>query len=975
MKKFFLGLILVFLSSFCLAVVEYGQLLVSVVDENDQPLPGVSVTIESPAMMGTKTLLTNEKGEALFIQLKPGEYTVSCQIEGWQPAKYEKNKVSLDRTTKLIVKMQPSEKFKEEVVVVGQAPVVDPTQTNTGDVFDSTYLQETAIGSGGRSYQSVLAQTGGVAGGANPSVLGSTLGENNYLIDGLSTTDPVTATFGTNFNFDAIQEISFQTGGFEAEYGQATGGIVNVITKSGGNTFDGSFDVRYSNENFYEGSDKYPVWEPYDPGRDKTWFYNPAFSLGGPIIKDKVWFFFSVQTEQSEQTPAGLDYSYKWDGQNYMGKVTWQISPNDTLIGKYSSDPAKIHNWNVGNDTAKEAGARQDQGGDIYQLDYSKIFSNNLLFTFKIGINNQYLDAYPESGDLNTPPITDYVYVCDPIFTDQCGYITYSRNNYYNAQYSERDRKEALFSLTYFKNNLVGDHTFKFGGEYHDVLFGWYSFTPGDRSYYYLDYTGDGVADPYFKYVYERIPKLEYKGKQWTLYLQDEWRLLPNLTVKPGLRYDVATYWNEAKTYFDPDIMDYRKGPVADFKKWQARIGFAWDIFNDAKTVLRGYYGRFMHPSALTLPEFLSSRGYSYTFWYSAEYYAWSYGMTPEEVCEVFGPCDEDGYIHYDPYDVNLSPNKADPNLRPTYADQYSIGIEREIFPRTGLELTYVQKRTKDILEDSCGGYDQNGNFIDPIDYIDDPSSWPNYLYDKCQFFYMRNNPYALRYYYGYILKLESRYKDWFHIKLDYTYSKAYESVGYTQNAGYDFDLPIHYINRYGYASLDNRHYVKLNGYFFLPYDFSVGFNAFFRTGRPYTKYVDRWGWDGDGPCDPGTGEGCQFPEPPTYGAYFPEKRGSYRLSSVWWIDFQVSKGFKIAEGVNAKAILSINNLTNNEFVLARNSRWNSTDPNDPDGGKGTSAVLWYDKDGTPRIYPLDFGDAIAWMTPRSYEIGFRVEF
>jgi len=98
-------------------------------------------------------------------------------------------------------------------------------------------------------------------------------------------------------------------------------------------------------------------------------------------------------------------------------------------------------------------------------------------------------------------------------------------------------------------------------------------------------------------------------------------------------------------------------------------------------------------------------------------------------------------------------------------------------------------------------------------------------------------------------------------------------------------------------------------------------------------------------------------------------------LSSVWWIDFQVSKGFKIAEGVNAKAILSINNLTNNEFVLARNSRWNSTDPNDPDGGKGTSAVLWYDKDGTPRIYPLDFGDAIAWMTPRSYEIGFRVEF
>lgn len=935
MRKFLAVLFLVFLSSFALAVSEYGQMLITVTDESDQPLPGVSVTIESPAMMGTKTLLTNEKGEALFIQLKPGEYDVSCQIEGWQPVKYEKIKVSLDRTTKLIVKLQPSEKFKEEVVVIGQAPVVDPTQTYTGDVFDSTYLQETAIGSGGRSYQSVLAQTGGVAGGANPSVLGSTMGENNYLIDGLSTTDPVTATFGTNFNFDAIQEISFQTGGFEAEYGQATGGIVNVITKSGGNTFDGSFDIRYSNESFYEGSDNYPVWEPYDPGRDDTSFYNPAFSLGGPIMKDKVWFFLSVQDEQAKATPAGVDYSYKWDGQNYMGKVTWQVSPNDTLILKYASDPAAIHSVNADILNAYEATYRQDQGGDIYQLDYSRIFSNNLLFTAKVGINNQYLDAYPETGDLDSPSYYD-------ISTG------YSWGNYPNAQYSDRDRKEGLFSLTYFKNNLVGDHTFKIGGEYHDVVFGWYSFTPGDRAYYYWDYDEDGTSTPYFKYVYDRVPKLEYTGKQWTIYLQDEWRILPNLTFKPGIRYDVAQYNND---------IDQQ---VADFKQWQARIGFAWDIFNDAKTVLRGYYGRFMHPSALSLPEFLRAGEQHYALWYSAEFFGWYFGMTPEEVCEVFGPCDEEGYILYQ--DITLTGNTADPNLKPTYADQFSIGIEREIFPRTGIELTYVQKRTKDILEDTCGGYDEDGNFIDPIDYIDDPDTWADYYYDLCQFFYMRNNPYALRYYYGYIFKIESRYKDWFHLKLDYTYSKAYESVGYTQNAGTDFDLPIHYINTYGYASLDNRHYVKLNGYFFLPYDFSIGFNGFFRTGRPYTKYTDRYGTQGEG-----------YPEPPTYGTYFLEKRGSYRLNSIWWIDFQVSKGFKIAEGVKAKAIFSINNLTNNEFVLARNGRWWSTDPNEEGAGDGSGGTVYTDL--YPDGYPIDFGDAYAWMTPRSYEIGLRIEF
>jgi len=949
MKKLYCMLLVLLLSGLSWAIVEYGQLAGTVTDSKGGALPGATVTILSDAMIGgARTMLTDAKGDFIFIQLRPGDYTVTCTMEGFQSVKNEKVEVKLDRTAKLIVKLQDAKEFKETVVVTGQAPVVDPTQTNTGDVFDQTYLQETAIGSGGRSYQSVLTQSGGVTGGGNPQVLGSDEGSNNYLVDGLSTTDPVTATFGTNFNFDAIQEISFQTGGFEAEYGQATGGIVNVVTKSGSNRFEGSFDIRYSNEHFYEGSDKYPPWDHYDPSIDTTSFYNPSFVLGGPILKDKVWFFVSLQDTQSKTTPAGLNYTYHWDGQDYLGKITWQISPNDTLIAKYSDDEAKIHNADAGYGVTKEAASRQDQFATIYQGDYSRILSESLLFTAKVGINKQPLNAYPESGDFNTPPSYDI----DHYLLSQ---------NASNVQYSKRNRTEGLFSLTWFKNNLAGDHTFKVGADYNDLKFDWNSYTPGDRIYYTYDFDKDGVPDPYFKYVYQRLPQTQDKGKSWNVFLQDEWKILPNLVFKPGIRYDKVDYWNDVGT------------KVASLNKWQPRIGVAWDILNDATTVARAYYGIFMHPSSLTLPDTLRHSSTSWSQWYSADYEGWKYGMTAQEYCETFGGCDSEGYV--DINDYSLEPPQAAKNLKATYARQLSVGFERQILPRTGLSLDYVQKKTFDIMEDSCYGYDANGNAYDPINFISNPDSYD--FNTMCQFYLLRNNPFAKRYYFGYILKFESRYKDWFHILFDYTYSKAYESVGYNADYGYAstaFDLPLHYLNTYGYAGADNRHYVKLNGYFYLPDNFTIGINSFFRTGRPYTKYADKYSVDYDGPCE-SDGTGCTYYAPPMYGTYYLEKQGSERLPSIWWIDFQLTYGIKISQGVQAKIIGSINNLTNNQAVLARCSHWNSTNPNDPNGGVDSCPFAYYDRNGVLQFSSLSFGQAEAWQSPRSYEVGFRLEF
>ena len=273
-----------------------GQLSGRVVDDTGGALPGVTVTVSSPALIGgSRTQVTEADGGYNFSALPPGVYGIRAELQGFVPQERSEVEVRLNRTTQVSFEMGLGE-FTEEVEVVAETPVLDTQQVSTSQTYTEEYLENAAIGSTNRSYQSVLTQAAGVVGGSNPNVFGSTEGENAYFIDGMDSTDPVTATFGTNLHFDAIQEINFETGGFEAEFGRATGGVVNVITKSGGNDFSGTFDVRYRDTDFYESGDH------FDPDANTTSFLNPAGTLGGPIVRDKVWLMLTLITS-AESTP------------------------------------------------------------------------------------------------------------------------------------------------------------------------------------------------------------------------------------------------------------------------------------------------------------------------------------------------------------------------------------------------------------------------------------------------------------------------------------------------------------------------------------------------------------------------------------------------------------------------------------------------------------------------------------------------
>ena len=240
----------------------------------------------------------------------------------------------------------------------------------------------------------MLGQAAGVGGGSNPQVLGSTLGENAYYVDGANTTDPVTATFGTNFTFDSIQEIQFQTSGYEAEYGNATGGIINLVTKSGGNQFSGTADIRYRDDGFQESGDHFDTSQ-LDSQRQEV-----NLTLGGPIMRDKLWFFVAYQYIDSDFTPIGSPTTRTFKGNYPLAKLTWQISPSWRVTGKYTGDPADIDNSNASAFRTADATRFQTQGADIYSAELNGVLSDSLMWNTVVSAYRSTLDSVPQSGNL-----------------------------------------------------------------------------------------------------------------------------------------------------------------------------------------------------------------------------------------------------------------------------------------------------------------------------------------------------------------------------------------------------------------------------------------------------------------------------------------------------------------------------------------------------------------------------------------------
>ncbi len=242
-----------------------GELHGVVVDSEGIGLSGVRVAFSSEVLIGgVHEKTTGEDGRFNLRTLPPGSYLIRAELGGFGSVEVEAV-VQLNRRTDLRIEMAAT-RFSDEITVeVAAEPVqMDITRVHVGETYNQEFLEVAAIGIDGRSVLGIIGKEAGVEGGARPRIMGSTYSENVFLIDGLNTTDPVLGTAYLEINFDALQEIAVHTGGFEAEYGHALGGVINAVTKSGGNNVTGTVDLRYRDPNLAESG------EYFDPDRDPT---------------------------------------------------------------------------------------------------------------------------------------------------------------------------------------------------------------------------------------------------------------------------------------------------------------------------------------------------------------------------------------------------------------------------------------------------------------------------------------------------------------------------------------------------------------------------------------------------------------------------------------------------------------------------------------------------------------------------------
>jgi hypothetical protein len=327
-------------------------------DSQGLPLPGATVTITGP--QGARTAVTDGEGRFRMLSLVPGVYSVRAELDGFKVAERGDINVVLGQTFEVALDLEVGS-ISETVQVVSSTPVVDTTSTTVGGILDSESLKRLPVG---RSFAETLYLVPGVSdssgvGRANPSVGGASGLENSYIVDGVNVTDTgfggngaynsTYGSLGAGVTTDFIKETQVKTAGFEAEYGQSTGGVVNVVTKSGGNVFSGGAFGYFRPAALEASWDEFyaPNGTVNTTGRDE---YDFGVSMGGRIVPDRLFFYGTYNPQYQNRSfiaPEGFPYRALGDVTrkrrlySYAGKLTGQLNSSNRLDFSAFGDPSK----------------------------------------------------------------------------------------------------------------------------------------------------------------------------------------------------------------------------------------------------------------------------------------------------------------------------------------------------------------------------------------------------------------------------------------------------------------------------------------------------------------------------------------------------------------------------------------------------------------------------------------------------------
>jgi len=853
----------------------FGSISGLVSDPTGAVVEGAKVIVENPSKGIRRELTTTSAGTFNVPALVPAAgYRVIVDKAGFKSYEVKDITVRVGEAVTLSTALQIGA-AGSTVEVTSEAPIIDVTKTGTSNIVDSKQILE--LPTNGRRVDAFVLLTPGVVSDGVFGLLSfrGNPGGNTFLTDGNDTTNQYynenagrTRTY--NISQDAVQEFQVVTSNFSAEYGRASGGVVNTVTRSGSNTVHGSAYEFFRNRTL-NAIDRTTANGLYPNGiNPPEWRHQAGLSIGGPIYKDKLFYFFNGELMRREapivssnigagagnnlfngdgtqkaacgapataaQCTAAVNYlksrvlptliPRKMDNNLLFGKIDWRPTQSDTISfsGNYVDfrSPNGIQTQlSLANGNAIGNNADTNVFNRTGRVSWTRVITPRMLNEVRFGVfKDRQFD--PASDEL-LPTLGNG----DPLLS---GLTVNSVSNLgYATDYPRLNPSELRLQFADTLSWSIGSHNLKFGfdfsnvQDYVNILRSRYgSFTYPTLTAFAQDYSDNTTNVPHYQSFTQAFgnPIIDLTTREVSFFATDEWRLTPKLTIRPGIRYEYTQLPQPETCSSNPTLQDTCRIPGTSGNV-APRLGIAYAI-NDKTTVRAGYgifYNRYTTATIQNL--FISNGVYQQTIQFAPA------ATATQPKGPMFGSYYPIDYASANGLaQTNATIIVADPNFRNPYSQQAELAIEREIANNTSLSVSYVWSRGLHLLQT------RNDNVLDPTtstkaqirdaagNNVGDPITIPVYTALNPKYNGYRGPVFQLQtagnsYYNGLLVQLSRRYSSWFQGSLSYTWSHAIDyNQGGSPTFGSAFSTSVengNYRAEKGSSSLDARHRLVIN--------------------------------------------------------------------------------------------------------------------------------------------------------------------
>lgn len=878
-----------------------GTILGAISDDQGLVLPGATVSVSSEQLPGgPRMAVTNASGQYRFPNLPPGDYTLTVELPGFGTYIEEGMQVLVGGTIERAVSLSLAT-VAETVTVTGETPVVDTRKSGVSTNYSSEYMENTPL----RRFSffdftksapgmSATNPTSGTS--SRVSAFGSGVDENKYLMDGVDFTAPVSGAAWPWPATDLIEEMEIVSLGASAEHGSAAGAVFNVVTKQGTNDFTFTGAGYKQTQSLTTQPIKLNADGDEDPngwGYNRDRYDDYTIHGGGPIIRDRAWLYANYQYLQDWDTQPGADPQFprKFGAHRMFWKLTADLTPNVKFMHTYHDDIWVIPSTPS---VSRPFSTIATFSGKNPSVTFGRITHILSAETFyEVGVSGFYSPR--DLSESNNPGV--------PGIADIDNGIRYGGYPWYDI--FKQARTDVKAKVSHYASDWLGaDHDFKFGVNYVDgshSIHGGY--VPGPNYpggvYYYIN--GDGTP---YGILTGTTYNIGGQFKETAAYVEDVINVGNRVTVSAGVRMDrVRGLSQDVDDLLVNDLValtfDERgtvtgAGEQFSWTNFGPRLGFNVRLDEDARTVLRGNWGRF-YRTAITgeLHALHPGQGSQQEFYWNEE----------TERYDIEGP-------KYEP----STDSSYDPNSRSPVTDQMSIGFDRELGTSLAFNFTYVRKDQNDLL-----GWNVNNSTYttashtfgngQTIEVYPITSDRDQRLYSlgnvDCEGVSYRCDPMYMDYN-GFVFGLDKRMSDNWQAQISYVWSKAYgllPSSGFGASSSqttrvYGSSLakdPNQFINAEGHLLNDRTHTFRITGTVILPFDVLFGWNYAYFNGKPWAERgrVER-------DVLPQGGRSVNLESP-----------GSRRLDDQSILDFRVSKSAFLADRTRFEVFIDALNLMN----------------------------------------------------------------